>query len=109
VLTRQPPLVERLGVDPSSVPSRDLSPRRRTAAMSRVHGGEIGYGHRDRRLQPLAFGFLPLGVIGEALPVDDHARLVAHDPRIVSGSGRHEVAGTELHFLTVVHDDLHPT
>src|SRR5689334_362395 len=31
---------------------------------------------------------LSLGVVGETLPVDDHARLITDDPRVVSGSHR---------------------
>ena len=59
---------------------------------------------------PSARGRLtPLGVVGEALPVDDHAGLITNDPGVMPWRTFHEIAGTELHLLTVVHDDLHAT
>src|SRR6476660_6190162 len=52
---------------------------------------------------------LPLGVVGDAGPVDDHAGLIAENPGVVSGRADHEIAGAELHVFPVVHDDLHAT
>src|SRR5712692_4532037 len=51
---------------------------------------------------------LPLGVVGEPLPVDDDARLVTDDPRVVPRRHDGEVAGAVFRLFTVVHDDLHP-
>jgi hypothetical protein len=47
------------------------------------------------------------GVVGEALPVDDYAGLVADDPRVVSRWHLGEISGAVLHPLTVVHLDDH--
>src|ERR1035437_5065155 len=52
---------------------------------------------------------LSLRVVGESLPVDYDAWLISNNPRIVPRSGSHEIARTELHFLSVVHHDLHAT
>src|SRR5215216_3536806 len=51
---------------------------------------------------------LPLRVVGEALPVDDDARVVPDYPCVMSGRDHREVAGTKLGLLTVIHDHLHP-
>ena len=50
----------------------------------------------------------PFGVVGEPLPVDDDARLVADGPRVVPGRHDREVAWAVLHLFAVVHHDLHP-
>ncbi len=49
-----------------------------------------------------------LGVVGETLPIDHDARLVADDPHVVPRRHDREVAGPVLHLLAVVHHDLHP-
>ncbi len=51
---------------------------------------------------------LTLGVVDEALPVDDDARLVADDPCVVTGRHHREVSGAVFHLFAVIHDDLHP-
>src|SRR5712692_1021766 len=51
---------------------------------------------------------LALGVVSEALPVDDDAGFVADCPRVVSWGHDSEVSRAELHLLAVIHDDLHP-
>jgi len=50
-----------------------------------------------------------LGVVGEALPVDDDAWLIADDPGVMAWCHRGEVAGAVLHFFAIVHNDLDPT
>jgi hypothetical protein len=48
------------------------------------------------------------GVVGEALPIDDDAGLVADDPCVVAGRQDGEIAGTVFHFLAAVgHDEFH--
>src|SRR5437773_10819771 len=47
------------------------------------------------------------GVVGDALPVDHHARLVADDPRVVPRRAHHEIARPELELFAVVHADRH--
>ncbi len=58
---------------------------------------------RPRLVSVLVAGSGALGVVGEALPVDDHAGLIADDPSVVSGWEHHEIAGAELGFFPVVH------
>src|SRR5438552_2305990 len=48
------------------------------------------------------------GVVGDALPVDHHARLVADDPRVVPRRTHHEIARPELELFAVVHANRHP-
>src|SRR5579884_2597001 len=48
-----------------------------------------------------------LGVVGEALPVDDHHGLVTDHPGVVSRRGDHHVAGPELVLGAIVHADAH--
>src|ERR1019366_6530137 len=48
-----------------------------------------------------------LGVVGEPLPVADHARLAADDPGVVAWRDHHQVADGELLLAPVVHDDPH--
>src|SRR6266849_9280274 len=50
----------------------------------------------------------PLGVVREALPVDDHTWFVADDPCVVPGRDNTEVARAEFGLLAIVHDHLHP-
>src|SRR3954447_6607098 len=48
-----------------------------------------------------------LCVVGETLPVDHHAGLVADDPGVVTGRATHVVAPPEGCFFAVVHADRH--
>jgi hypothetical protein len=51
---------------------------------------------------------LALRVVGEPLPVDDDARLISDDPSIMARCHGGEVTRDVLHFLAIVHHDLHP-
>src|SRR5437879_6366179 len=83
--------------------ARERSQEGSPAALRPCRGGR----RAGRRPSRGCLAWLPLGVVGEALPVDDDARLVADDPGVMTGRAHHEVAGPELHLLTVVHHDLH--
>src|SRR5450759_1100270 len=50
---------------------------------------------------------LPLGVIREALPVDENAGLISNDPRVVSWWADHEITRDEFLLFAVVHHYLH--
>src|SRR5207247_3762210 len=63
--------------------------------------------HRQQR--PRLLLVLSLRVVGEALPVDDDAWLLADGPRVMAWRDYREVSGPELHLFAVVHDDLHPS
>src|ERR1700687_1056995 len=60
-----------------------------------------------RTVLPAVSALSAFGVVGDALPVDHHAGFVADDAGVATRRGEHEVAGPELHLLTVIHDDLH--
>src|SRR5438067_7405648 len=86
------------------------------ARLASTAAGRVGTGRErsegpavppSRGVAPLVMTLLALGVVGEALPVEDNARLVADNPGVMTWRTHHEVAGPELHLLPVVHDDLH--
>jgi hypothetical protein len=54
-----------------------------------------------------AHALLALGVIRNTLPVDKNARLVSDNPSVMPRRADHDIPRAKLHFLAVVHDDLH--
>src|SRR5215204_3987646 len=59
------------------------------------------FGRRSEELSALR-------VVAELAEVDEDARLVADDLRVVPGRDRHDVAGPAFALGAVVHDHLHP-
>ena len=47
-----------------------------------------------------------LGVVLHARKIEHYARLISHNPTIVSRGNRHDVAGSELELAAVVHHNL---
>jgi len=47
-----------------------------------------------------------LGVVLHARKIEHYTRLISHNPTIVSGGNRHDVAGSELELAAVVHHNL---
>src|SRR5450755_3079193 len=47
----------------------------------------------------------PLGIVARPVPVDDHHRLIAHDPRVMPAGQRGDVPRLGDHLAAVVHPD----
>src|SRR4051812_20675660 len=70
--------------------------------MPGAHGTVVPTRQLSRSLCRLSFR-----VVGETLPVDDHARFITDDPCIMAGGHHGKVAWAVVHLFAIVHNNLH--